>query len=321
MNKKQETPIKMYCLNLRCGAMADKRDGEENRPCYRMFRIKKQVEQYDPDVIAFQEFTTGWAGMLPEALPQYTIVNKWRNSPLAQRKTYDLESAPVAYKTDKYEELDHGWFWLSETPEISSPPYMEGQERITIWVKLRDKKTGGEFVFASTHFSFYPYSIIKSGRQLEDWMASWPEGTPVFIWGDYNVGYRSKEYNSFAYRGNIKNLWDVALDMKKDGLCQGCEMRKGTHNGFKFPDANCFIDFCFIKKNAHMAVDRYDILYDNQVAYPEMEIEPGYVSDHFASYAEIRLDTDADYSKYMEYGPEAQEEQYPEDLSEIKPAE
>ena len=309
MNKKQETPIKMYCLNLRCGAMADKRDGEENRPCYRMFRIKKQVEQYDPDVIAFQEYTTAWAGMLPDALPQYTIVNKWRGSALDQRKTYDLEACPVAYKTEKYEELDHGWFWLSETPEVSSPSYMPGLPRITIWVKLRDKQTAGEFIFASTHFSYVPYAYVRSGKQLNEWLKALPEGTPAFVWGDYNAYYRDKTYNCFAYEGAMRNLWDVANDMKADGkACYVGELLGGSHNGFKDPEGNAFIDFCFIKKCSHLAVDRYEILHDCKDGFPEMEIEPGYVSDHFATYAEIRIDTDEDSSKYMEYGPEAQDE-------------
>lgn len=311
----------MYDLNLRCGAMADKRDGEENRPCYRLFRIKKQIEQYDPDVIALQEYTTAWAGMLPDALPQYTIVNQWRNSALNQRKTYDMESAPLAYKTEKYEELDRGWFWLSETPEKSSACYVpETEPRITIWVKLRDKQSGGEFIFATTHFSYVPYSYVLSGRQLNDWLKALPEETPAFVWGDYNAYYRDKTYNSFAYRGAMRNLWDVANDMKADGKsCYVGELLGGSHNGFKAPEGNAFIDFCFVKKNPHLAVDHYEILHDCKVGYPEMEIEPGYVSDHFATYAEVRIDADEDNGKYMDYGPEAQDEQYFEDLSAIQP--
>ena len=308
----------MYCLNLRCGPMGSNRDGEENRPCYRQFRIHKQIMQYDPDVIAFQEYTTGWAAMLPDALPGYTIVNKWRNCALDQRKTYDLESAPVAYKTDKYEELDRGWFWFSETPEKSSACYEPNTEpRITIWVKLRDKATGGEFIFGSTHFPLTVYSIIKSGRQLNDWMAALPEGTNAFVLGDYNAYYRTEPYNGFAYRGGMKDLWDAANAMKADGKnCYVGELRQGTFNGFRYPDGaeNAFIDFIFAKQNPHIAIDRYEILYDSQVDYPEMEIEPGYVSDHFATYAEIRIDADEDNGKYMEYGEEANCEQPPEDL-------
>lgn len=313
---KSGTPIKIYCLNLRCGYIREERDGRENMIRTRQHRVNKQIKRLDPDVIALQECTSGWLALLEDGiLDDYTIVNKWRARIMIHDR--DVESCPVAYKTAKYNELDRGWFWLSETPEVSSPAYEPEQgPRIVTWVKLQDKETKAEFVFASTHFPLGEgYANVMAGRQCARWFDEMPEGTNAFIMGDLNAPYRGFCYSGFAYEPGFKNVFDICKAMEADGKKVIGEVRpKGTFNQFKYPDGANFIDHIFIKPNPRVAVDYYTVLYE-MVGVPERNIPEGYVSDHFATYTEVRIDTDEDNGKYIAYGPEAQD-RLPEDREE-----
>ena len=307
---KSGTPIKIYCLNLRCGYIREERDGRENMIRTRQHRVNKQIKRLDPDVIALQECTSGWLALLEYGiLDDYTIVNKWRSRGIDMIPgCRDVESCPVAYKTDKYNELDRGWFWLSETPDRVSKSYEDSSERIVTWVKLQDKQTKAEFVFSSSHFPLGEgYSNVMAGRQCARWFDGMPEGTNAFIMGDLNAPYRGFCYSGFAYEPGFKNLYDICKAMEADGKATIGEVRpRGTFNQFRYPDGANFIDHIFVKPNPRIAVDYYTVLYE-MVGVPEKNIPEGYVSDHFATYTEVRIDTDEDNSKYVAYGPEAED--------------
>lgn len=305
---KTGTPVKIYCLNLRCGYIRDERDGRDNMIRTRQHRVNKQIKQMDPDVIALQECTSGWLALLEDGiLDDYTIVNKWRCNGLSLIPgSTDVESCPVAYKTAKYEELDRGWFWLSDTPDVATPSYEDPSYRIVTWVRLKDKQTGAEFYFASTHFPLGEgYSNVMAGRQCARWFDALPQGSNAFIMGDLNAPYRGYCYSGFAYEPGFKNLYDTCKAMEADGKCKIGEVKK-TYNAFRYPAGCNFIDHIFIKPNPSLAVDYYTVLYD-MVGVPEKNIPVGYVSDHFATYTEVRIDTEEDNAKYMTYGKEAED--------------
>lgn len=298
--KKSGTKVRFLTQNLRCGNIRDPRDGDENRIRIRQHRFKMLMDQYDPDVLCLQECTTGWLGLLEDGiLDDYTIINKWRERGIDQIRFADLESCPVAYKTAKYNELQRGYFWLSETPDRCSPSYEEGAcPRICSWVQLQDKETGAEFYAYSTHFGLGEgRAAIESGKQFARLFNRLPQGSNAVMMGDLNCSYRSDCYNQWAYSDGIKDLRDAAEDMAKDGICALGEIRTGTYNGFCYPDGICHIDHIIVKPNPRMAVDHFGVLYDF-FGDAERGIPVGYVSDHFAVLCDLRFDTDEDYEKY-----------------------
>lgn len=306
---KSGTPLKIYCLNLRCGYIySPERDGRDNMPRTRQHRVAKQIREYDPDVIAFQECTTGWRALMEcGMLEGYSFYHHWTKTGLdIEPGGTDLITNPVCWKTDKYDVLDKGRFWLSPTPEVSSGYEGDSEHRIVVWVKLKDKQTGAEFYFHSTHFSLGEGDrVIHSGRQLARRFDAFPQGTNSFFMGDLNSPYRTYSYCGWAYEPGLKDMLDVAKDMSADGICKLGEI-KGTYNGFKNPDGYGINDLIICKPNKSMAIDEYKVIYD-MVGVPELGIPEGYVSDHFAVYTEVRLDTEEDYGKYYEYGEEAKE--------------
>lgn len=297
---KTGTPLSIMTQNLRCGYIREDRDGDANRIRYRQHRFKALVDRYAPDVIALQEVTTGWMGLLEDGiLDDYTIVYKWRERGIDLVRFKDLECCPIAYKTAKYNELDRGYFWLSETPDRCSPSYEEGAgPRIVSWVHLEDKKTGAKFYAHSTHFGIGEgRAVIESGKQLARRFSAWPEGTNAFFMGDLNSSYRKYSYNRWAYQPGLKDLRDTAEAMAVDGLCTLGEIRGGTFNHFECPDGSHYIDYIICKPNKSMAVDFFGVLYD-QIGVPEKGIAEGYVSDHFAVFAKLRLDTEEENERY-----------------------
>ena len=300
--KKAEKAVRFLTQNLRCGNIRDPRDGDENRIRVRQFRFKKLIEKYDPDVICMQECTTGWLGLLEDGiLDEYTIVNKWRERGIDQIRFADLESCPVAYKTAKFDELERGYFWLSETPDRCSPSYVEGDSpRICSWVHLRDKASGAEFYAYSTHFGLGEgRAAIESGKQFARLFQSLPQGANAVMMGDLNCTYRSACYDQWAYTDGLTDLRDIAEAMAKDGLCTIGELRKGTYNQFKCPDGSHYIDHVIAKPNSSMAVDYFSVIYDF-FADAEHQVPLGYVSDHFAVVCDLRFDTEQDFSNYYQ---------------------
>lgn len=95
----------------------------------------------------------------------------------------------VLYKTSVVEELEHGKFWLSPTPDkYNEDVYDSGnQARMTLWVKFRAKSTGEIFYYFETHLHHEGNMAKNEGSRLNvDMGRRITGGYPVFICGDHN---------------------------------------------------------------------------------------------------------------------------------------
>ena len=61
---------------------------------------------------------------------------------------------PIFYKTDKFEVLESGSFWYSETPNVPNTKFSETlySPRMCNWAHFRVKATGKEFFHFNSHF-------------------------------------------------------------------------------------------------------------------------------------------------------------------------
>ena len=71
------------------------------------------------------------------------------------------EGCPVFYRTDLYDLIDKGSFWLSETPEKMSKDWDSACYRICSYVILKEKQTGLEFVVFNTHLDHVSEEAIR----------------------------------------------------------------------------------------------------------------------------------------------------------------
>ena len=107
---KKNTPIRFANYNMRVITAADtaERAFTQREPF-----ILKRISDHDFDIIGAQEVNDQMKASLMENLAgTYSVVGEGRR---ADRKG---EGAPIFYKTSRFELLDWGSFWLSETPEI-----------------------------------------------------------------------------------------------------------------------------------------------------------------------------------------------------------
>ncbi|MCR4921988.1 MAG: endonuclease/exonuclease/phosphatase family protein [Bacteroidaceae bacterium] len=187
--KKQPCNVRWCSFNLRVNTKEDIPKGASWET--RRDRCCQYVKDNGIDVVGFQEVTTSMLPDLVERLPEYGYVAQGR----LNREERD-EMVPVFYRKDKYVELDHGHFWLSETPDVpASKGWDTSVPRIASWVKLKDKATGKVFVALSTHFDHKGRQArIESGRLLQRMMPKIAGKNPAMLAGDFNMSDTNPGY-------------------------------------------------------------------------------------------------------------------------------
>ena len=93
----------------------------------------------------------------------------------------------MLWKKDRFECLDKGYFWYSETPNIEFGKTWDtmGCNRICMWAKLRDKQEGKTFTFFNTHFGFGDTEQVKSSELLLKHIEAM--GGPCIVTADFNM--------------------------------------------------------------------------------------------------------------------------------------
>ena len=187
--KPKVTSVRWASFNIRVDVSADAAIGASWQS--RRDRVCQWVRDNQIDVVGFQEVLSSMMPDLVERLPEYAFVAKGRRN----RETGD-EMVPVFYRKDRYKELDHGHFWLSETPdEPGSMGWDTSLPRIATWVKLKDRQTGQVFVALSTHFDHRGTKAREeSGKLIQQKMQEIAGKHPVMLAGDFNMGDTSPGY-------------------------------------------------------------------------------------------------------------------------------
>lgn len=215
--------LKVISFNIRC---CDDKDGHaisERAP-----RLAAVTLPIDADVIGLQEYRPKWEEHIEKIFGgKYEIFNKYRS-------TDNPESAPILWKKDKFELVDKGYFWLSDTPEVESRGWDErfNCHRICEYVILRPKDGGDPFTFMNTHFGFGDGGQTKSARLIYDYSRR-ISSYPTFVTGDFNM-----KPDSAGYAEMTRYFTDVNAVT--------AQSKKSTFHGYApetRPDSH--IDYCF----------------------------------------------------------------------------
>lgn len=153
---------------------------------YRADLIAEDVNSVDPDVICFQEATFVHYDYLDKFMTGY-------DSEVAYRDDFILsEGCPIFWRTDRFDKIDGGSFWLSETPEVMSKDWGSEHYRICVYVILRDRNTGNEFVVFNTHLDSKSEDARINGIGVVlDKIAEFGD-IPAYLVGDLNAKEDSK---------------------------------------------------------------------------------------------------------------------------------
>jgi len=235
----KSAPLRVMTFNVRNSRA---QDGENAWPKRKEF-LFETIEAFTPDLVGFQEVLEDQLEALNGRMKGYGWSGVARDD--GKRKG---EWSCVAYRKDRFTEVKKGDFWLSETPTVAgSKSWDAALTRICSWVRLREKATGRELVFANTHFDHKGVvARQEASRVLSKQLAEIAAGVPAVLVGDLNITEDNPAY-AVLVRPDVPGAitWidayrTVHRERKPD---------EASFNGFKGTTAGSRIDFIFHTKD------------------------------------------------------------------------
>jgi len=262
-NTQLSTKLTVATFNLRMDTPNDGLDAWPNRK----EMVKNLIAYHDFDIFGVQEaFLHMITGVLE--LPNYDYLGVGRDDGKEEG-----EYAAIIYKKDKFKVLNHGNFWLSETPEKVSFGWDAVCRRVCTWGEFEDLASGDTFYFFNVHFD---HKGVVARRESAKLMISKIQeiagDKKVICTGDFN-GVPTCEPIQIMLGSNL--LLDSKAVSEKTPY--GTE---GTFTGFDVQsEAKKRIDFIFVTKD--IKVKSYATL--NEV------IAGHFPSDHFPVMVQVEF--------------------------------
>ncbi|MBO7179770.1 MAG: endonuclease/exonuclease/phosphatase family protein [Clostridia bacterium] len=238
----------------------------------RVKNISKVILNNEIDSLGVQEATPYWMNALNEKLSEsYGFVGVGSNTALDYKSSKDDgdEFTAIFYLKNKFNVVDSGYFWLSETPEEISYGWGSAYRRICTWVILENKHTKTQYVHINAHFDNASSEarrnsigmILEKAKEFKD--------LPVVFTGDLNFLEISMGYK------------DITSDVLKDTkvLAEDTMHSQTFHNA----DPNAFKDYVldYILINDGFKALKYEVL--------KKRYEFRYISDHHAVVAKVEV--------------------------------
>lgn len=168
-------------FNLR---YATANDGPDSWPARRelLFDV---IRHHDPDIIGTQEALRGQLDEVERAVPGYVEIGVGRDDGRSAG-----EYAAILVRVARFEPLDRGTFWFSDTPSVpGSMTWGNRVTRICTWARLRDRRSGRSFFVYNLHLDHESQpSRERSVRLLADRIAERTPADPFLVTGDFNSG-------------------------------------------------------------------------------------------------------------------------------------
>lgn len=159
------------------------------------------LDEYRPDSIGMQEVNTAWL----RAFESFAFNESYAG--VGEGRDTAYEACLIYYRTDKYELVDSGTFWLSDTPDVKGSKFPDSSyPRICTWVHLRDRVTGYEYVHVNTHLDHLTKAKGHAlrGEQIKvllNFVNSLGD-IPIVMTGDFNSmaqNSKGEPYKAYAY--------------------------------------------------------------------------------------------------------------------------
>ncbi len=218
--------MKTMSFNILCAGAPPRRYWTQRKEM-----VAQLIRSYAPDTFGLQEAHDRWMSYLIEALPEYAHVGVGRDN--GKRMG---EYSPVFYRKDRFDLLDQGNFWLSETPGIPSRGWDAALNRICSYALLLDRESGKKLAHFNTHLDHIGEEARLRGAQLVASQAGKFSGVPTILTGDFNVFPYSEPYMAVTESGfsDARKIAEVSTDMF-------------TFHNFGNPAVRETIDYIFFK--------------------------------------------------------------------------
>ncbi len=244
-----ETDLIVASYNIRYNTP---NDGENAWP-NRKEQVKALIRYHEFDIFGTQEGLIGQLNDLSE-MPEYAFTGVGRDD--GQQAG---EHSAIFYKKSRFELLDDGDFWLSETPGEPSYGWEAKHRRICSWGKFNDKLTGKMFFVFNAHFDHQAVEARRqSGILVVEKMKEIAGDAPILFLGDLNSTPDTEQIIT------IKSFLNDAYEVSK----MPSYGPVGTFNSFNFnAPMERRIDYIFVSDD--FSVQKYGVLTDSYDAkYP-----------------------------------------------------
>ncbi len=184
--------VRVMTYNIRYGTAQDGDNHWDRRKDF----LVETILACDPDLLGTQETLSFQRDYLAAHLTGYDHLGAGRED--GKEKG---EMMALFYKRDRFEKLDGGHFWLSQSPdEVGSKSWDSSLPRMVTWVKLRDRQlpaSAPPVLFLNTHFDHRgPTARLESARLLREKIAALGPDCAVIVTGDFNTGEGSPPYRA-----------------------------------------------------------------------------------------------------------------------------
>ena len=186
-------------------------------------RVANYIKANHIDVVGMQEVLHPQLEDLLARLPEYDYVGVGRTDGATKG-----EYSPIFFLRDKFEVLEKGNFWLSETPDVpGSKGWDAALERIASYAKLKDKATGKVFMAVNTHFDHVGVVARRESaklimRKIQEIVGK----RPAVVTGDFNVTENDEAYKTMIGQQTTDKQRSTA-EGKVNGQQTGKKSSKG----------------------------------------------------------------------------------------------
>jgi endonuclease/exonuclease/phosphatase family metal-dependent hydrolase len=221
----EPTSLKVMSFNLR---YATAKDGD-NHWDKRRELLLDTVRREQPDLLGTQETLALQRDYLAENLDGYEALGVGRDD-----ATERGEMTAVLWKKERFEKLDAGHFWLSETPDkIGSKGWDTSLPRMATWLKLRDRRQpdARPIFWLNTHFDHVgKIARVESAKLMRQKLLTLGKDCALVMTGDFNSAEDSAAYRELF--GEVAGQASPVIDTYRKVHPERGK-NEGTANGFK----------------------------------------------------------------------------------------
>jgi endonuclease/exonuclease/phosphatase family metal-dependent hydrolase len=203
----QARPLVVMSFNVRYGTATDGLDAWPLRSSALVARIREAA----PDVLGVQEALDFQVEFLERALPTHVRLGQGREGGARG------EHSALFVARARFDVLERGDFWLSETPElVASVGWDAALTRMCTWARLRERVSGREFSVWNTHFDHRgPLARERSAQLIAARLAQ--RGGAHIVLGDLNAGEDEPPLGALRAAGLVDAFRALHPDVQQVG--------------------------------------------------------------------------------------------------------
>ena len=243
--------LTVMSYNIRCGTARDM----ENDWAIRAEATPAMLQTVKPDIFGVQEALDFQIFYIEHFCPEY------KSYGIGREPNGKGEHMSIFYNSEVLEMLDHGTYWLSDTPDVPSKGWDAECIRTATWALMKDLRNGKQFFFVNTHLDHKGVEARRNGLALvvDKIAAMNPTGWPMVLTGDLNSDPDD------PCLGGIEEM------MTNARTHAGSTDARITFNGFAKEEER-IIDYIYY--SGFSACPKFEVVTDTFAGKP-------YISDHY----------------------------------------